>query len=104
MDWDKVIDETIAKDPEMKKLFEDDPSKRELYKQKLIDSEGAGGGGLDRNPKYCMTCMFSHGPAPFADSPMKGHCLIYPEELNLSKPHDVYFNGGICQYYAKETE
>jgi hypothetical protein len=56
-------------------------------------------GGKARNPKACLTCMFSHGEPPFADTPIKGSCKIY--EYPESKPDEVYFDGAECENYEK---
>jgi hypothetical protein len=56
-------------------------------------------GGKPRNPKACMTCLFSHGQPPFADTPRKGCCQIY--EYPDAKPDEVYFDGADCEYYEK---
>lgn len=46
-EWlDLLIDKELAKNPELKRLFAEHPEKRELYKQKLIDSESSENGGL----------------------------------------------------------
>jgi hypothetical protein len=29
-------------------------------------------GGKPQNPKACLTCIFSHGEPPYADTPLKG--------------------------------
>lgn len=55
------------------------------------------------NPKQCKTCVFSHGAPPFEDLPTKAYCVIYSRENGLRKPDSVYFNGGACEYYQKDT-
>lgn len=48
MDFEKWLDlkieQEIEKNPELKKVFEKHPEKRELYKQKLIDSDAENDG------------------------------------------------------------
>jgi hypothetical protein len=41
------------------------------------------------NPKACMTCMFAHGEAPWADTPMKAYCQIYERDDGQDKPDEV---------------
>ena len=46
-EWlDLLIDKEIAKNPGLKRLFAEHPEKRELYKQKLIDSESGENDGF----------------------------------------------------------
>ena len=37
--FDAQIDKELSKNPELKKVFDESPEKRELYKQKLLNSE-----------------------------------------------------------------
>lgn len=55
-----------------------------------------------RNPKWCKTCMFSHGESPFENSPEKAYCEIYTRADGIEKPDSVYFDGGECEFYEKE--
>jgi len=52
----------------------------------------------------CKTCIFSKGPAPFADAPEKSNCLIYKDEDGVTKPNSVYFDGEECEYHMTEAE
>lgn len=52
----------------------------------------------------CKTCIFSKGPAPFADDPKKSNCLIYKDEDGVTKPNSVYFDGEDCEYHMTEAE
>lgn len=104
MTIEERIEQEIKKNPELAKIFEKYPERKEMYKQKILDSEGSTFGYLSINPKYCETCIFSHGPAPFADLPRKAHCIIYRYEDNNSKPDKVYYDGQLCEYYNDGTD
>ncbi len=54
------------------------------------------------NPKYCKTCMFSHGEPPFADLPEKSYCMIFDRASGKQKPSEVYYDGKPCEYYEKQ--
>lgn len=56
------------------------------------------------NPVYCRSCRFAHGPAPWADTPEKGNCLMYPRESGELKPDSVAFDGKPCKYYLKDEK
>lgn len=103
MTLDERIEQEVAKNPGLKKLFEKYPEKKELYKQKILDSENASFGCNKINPKYCRTCIFKNGEPPFADSPEKVFCMIYTYENGVSKPKAVYYDGQLCEYYADEN-
>jgi hypothetical protein len=47
--------------------------------------------------------MFAHGKAPWANTPMKGNCMIYTKDDGEDKPAEVCFDGADCEYYEKET-
>lgn len=55
------------------------------------------------NPKWCMSCRFSHGKPPFEDSPLKSYCMIYSRENHEHKPPEVYYEGAECEYYTKDN-
>ena len=53
----------------------------------------------------CKTCIFSKGPAPFADDPEKSNCLKYPVGGKYGdKPNSVYFDGEDCEYHMTKAE
>lgn len=101
MNLDEKIEQEIKKNPELKKVFDEHPERKELYKQKLIDSgyEEIESRGI--NPKYCKTCRFSHGQPPFEDLPEKAYCMIYSKDEGEAKPPNVYYEGAECEYYEK---
>lgn len=41
---DMLIDEEVSKNPELKKVFDEHPERRELYKSKLIESDAENDG------------------------------------------------------------
>jgi hypothetical protein len=57
--------------------------------------------GSPPNPKACLSCMFAHGEAPWADSPLKSNCMIFERDEGKDKPPEVYFDGADCEYYEK---
>lgn len=105
---DEAIDHELTKNPELRKVFEEYPEKRELYKQKIIDSYNESGGYSEEEKnkrcKFCKTCLFSHGEPPFADLPEKSYCMIYTRESTTGKPKAVYYDGARCEYYANEED
>ncbi|MEG0377204.1 MAG: hypothetical protein RR581_06170 [Eubacterium sp.] len=68
-------------------------------------SNPGGFGGKSVNPKIvCIGCRFSYGEPPFADTPFKSNCKIYPNESGEIKPNNVYFDGGPCPYRLPEKD
>lgn len=56
-------------------------------------------GGKRVNPSIvCIGCRFAYGEPPFADTPFKSNCEMYPNEIGVIKPNDVYFDGAKCPY------
>ena len=102
MNYDKLIEQEIAKNPELKAVFDKHPERKELYKQKLIDAENANYGCRQINPIYCRTCAFAHGEPPFEDNPEKAYCEIYKRGSTRGKPQEVYYDGEECEYYVDE--
>lgn len=102
MTLDERIDFELKNNPELKKVFDENPEKRELYKRKILDSENQQFGVVRPNPEFCRTCQFSKGVPPFADSPEKAYCEIYTKKLGIAKPKNVYFEGKRCKYYRKD--
>ena len=54
-------------------------------------------------PRWCMTCAHSNGEPPWADSPLKSYCVMYPRDEGLRKPAPVYYEGAECEFYREET-
>lgn len=55
--------------------------------------------------EQCRTCIFSRGPAPWADLPEKAYCIKYPRGGELgSKPDSVIFEGGECEFHLTTEE
>lgn len=104
MTFDEMFKHEIARNPEFAKFFEEHPERKELYKQKVMDSSNEIWGCRTIDPKYCMTCAFKHGDPPFADLPEKAYCAIYTRESGVQKPPNVYYDGGLCEYYQNENE
>ena len=102
MTLDEMIEQEIKKNPELKKVFDEHPERKEMYKKKILDSEGENGACLGINPKYCLTCIFAHGDPPFEDRPEKAYCKIYSKNDSTGKPKEVYFDGAECEFYEKE--
>ena len=102
MDFDKMIDEEIKRNPELAKVFEEHPERKEMYKHKLRDTWDAPLGCTQPNPVWCRTCLFSHGEPPFEDLPEKAYCKIYSKDEGEGKPPEVYFDGEECEFYEKE--
>lgn len=102
MNIDEMIEQEIKKNPELAKVFEEHPERKEMYKQKFLDSENQVFGCNKINPKYCKTCIFARGNPPFEDLPEKANCMVYSNDSGLTKPDDVYYDGAPCEYYEKE--
>jgi hypothetical protein len=58
-----------------------------------------GMGAIVATCKRCQTCKYAHGEAPWADTPNKCNCEMYPPESGEIKPTEVLFDGGDCLYY-----
>lgn len=54
--------------------------------------------------EQCRTCIYSNGPAPFADAPEKGYCVMYPRETSAGKPDSVIFEGQACELHLTKAE
>ncbi len=54
--------------------------------------------------EYDKTCIFSKGDPPFEDRPEKAYCMIYSREQGVGKPYDVYYEGGLCEFYNDGKE
>ena len=76
----------------------------EALKKKFEESKNEQWGCNTINPKYCKTCIFSHGQPPFEDAPEKSCCMIYSNERGLTKPDNVYYEGGLCEYHNNGDE
>lgn len=74
--------------------------KKEMYKKKLKDLEGATWGCATHNPKWCKTCLFTK-KFNGKKLPDNGHCDIYQTVL---KPESILFEGKICEYYHNEND
>lgn len=57
-----------------------------------------------RKPEWCMTCDYSNGEPPWADSPLKSYCVMFPREEGLRKPASVYYEGAECEFYRRERQ
>lgn len=97
----KMVEKEIKRNPELAKVFKEHPERKEMYKQKILDSWDEVLGCRDINPKWCQTCMFAHGKPPFEDLPDKAHCMIYSENSGEMKPDEVYYDGEECEFYEK---
>lgn len=106
MDFEAMLEKELESNAELKKVFEEHPERRALYLEKLRDTwdskTGSAQPKANQKAKCCQDCIFSHGEAPFADSPNKAYCEMYPKGMSSGKPHDVYFNGAFCELYEKE--
>lgn len=98
---EKQLEKILESNEDLQKIFEEHPERRELYLEKMIDSEEAKPGCAKINPHFCRSCYFANGAAPFADSPEKVYCAIYNRENTNGKPPDVYYEGAECEYYEK---
>ena len=74
-----------------------------IDKDKVLEEKGQelwGCKGI--NPKYCKTCIFSHGKPPFEDLPTKAYCAIYKRGETNGKPAAVYYDGAECEFYEEK--
>ncbi len=107
MNYEKELDKILETNEELRKVFEKHPERREMYIQKMKDSDLSGlvSGHIKSDPmiaRYCKTCAFCHGEPPFADLPEKAYCEIYRYENSTRKPPDVYYDGAECEFYIKD--
>lgn len=101
MTIDERIEREIGRNPELAKVFKEHPERKEMYKQKILDSENEVWGCRRINPQWCQTCMFAHGKPPFEDLPNKAYCMIYSKDDSNGKPPEVYYDGEECDFYEK---
>ena len=101
MYYERKLDEILKTNKELREVFEKHPERRELYLQKMKDSDNSSSGHGTRNPAWCQTCVFSHGEPPFADMPEKAYCQIYTREKTTGKPPNVYYEGAECEFFIK---
>ena len=52
----------------------------------------------------CRSCVYSNGPAPFADAPEKGYCVKFPRGTSAGKPDSVLYEGQDCEYHLTKEE
>lgn len=52
----------------------------------------------------CRKCAYSKGPAPFADAPEKGYCVMFPRETSAGKPDSVIFEGQECEFFMTDSD
>lgn len=97
----KMVEKEIKRNPELAKVFKEHPERKEMYKQKILDSWDEVWGCRGINPKWCQTCMFAHGKPPFEDLPDKAYCMIYSKDGGEAKPDEVYYDGEECEFYEK---
>lgn len=109
---EKQLDDQLKNNKELRELFDKYPERREMYIEKVLDSEPIAESKAtkstisrtDINPKMCRTCLFAHGEAPFEDTPEKRWCEIFRYNSGEKKPSDVYFDGAECEYYEKQED
>ena len=101
MTIDERIEQEIKRNPELAKVFKEHPERKEMYKQKILESENETWGCRRINPKWCQTCRFAHGKPPFEDLPNKAYCMIYSKDDSNGKPPEVYYDGEECDFYEK---
>lgn len=70
--------------------------------KKLRASEEERIGCRGINPKYCRSCRFSRGTAPFENGPEKAYCMIFSRNEGEAKPPEVYYDGEPCEFYEKD--
>lgn len=92
---EKRLKEIEASNPELKKLFEKEPEKRELYKQKLLDDLETQDIQKAYSPPVlhgCEDCAFRNKQFPDAI-----FCRIHKR-----KPDEVMEGNARCEFYEKE--
>lgn len=60
-------------------------------------------GWAEKKKAVCFTCKHRNGEPPFADGPLKAHCIKYPEEKGYMKPKEVIFDGANCPHYEFDS-
>jgi hypothetical protein len=106
---EEQLEEELKNNAELRKVFEKNPEKKDLYIQKILDSSPIVENEPSKsemkqfqiNPAWCKKCLFSHGEPPFEDAPEKKWCEIYRYNNGEQKPHEVYFEGAECEFYEK---
>lgn len=99
---DELLEQEIEKNPELAKLFKENPKKKEQYKKKILDSQ-MGGGGIKVNDKcQCFTCLFAETIEPIGKQPQTAYCKIYGIKDSHGKPKGILDGTVVCEYYEKE--
>lgn len=106
--WDeeheRQLEEILAENEELRKVFEENPEKKELYKFKILDA-GEGGGGRTPSQHFsCLTCMFAETIDPIGRQPQTRYCMIYGAKDSHGKPDEVLYGGEPCEYYERESK
>lgn len=102
--WDdkheQQLERILSKNEELRKVFEEHPDRKDLYRLKILDSE------IKEAPSpplkiCCETCAFQLPPAPVGGVLTSRHtwgsCLILD-----NKPHEVLYDGARCEFYEKQ--
>lgn len=102
--WDaeheKQLERVLSHNEELRKLFQDNPEKKEEYKAKILDLEGV---HYPKPPEdiCCKTCIFQLPPASIGGKMTSRHdwgeCRVMK-----SKPHDVMYEGAKCEFYERQ--
>lgn len=96
------LEQAIKNSPELAEIFEKHPEKKELYKQKILDSQMGGGGRKLNKQCYCKTCKFAEIIEPIGKQPQTNYCMIYGTKDSTGKPDEILYDGMKCEFYEKE--
>lgn len=98
---EKMLDDELAKNKELRELFEKHPERKEAYKLKIVDA-GAMHIPTPLDDICCKTCMFKLSPILLGGEMTPrhnwGHCQLLDD-----KPHEVLYEGAECIFYEKES-
>lgn len=104
--WDKAheqqLEDVLSQNDELRKLFAENPDRKELYKLKILDSE------VHEAPSpsadiCCKDCAFQLPPTSIGGILTSrynwGQCRILD-----SKPHEILYEGAKCEFYEKQKK
>ena len=109
---EKQVEELEKRDKNWADLFKKHPERKEMYIQKILDSEPIVENEVSEsdikmlqiNPAWCRKCLFAHGEAPFEDTPEKRWCEMYRHNNNEQKPSEVYYEGAECEFFEPDIK
>lgn len=94
---EKILESELEHNEVLAKVLKDKKSK-ELYIEKMLDSENALGGNPVLQFRQCSTCVFSKSDVIAENGAHKGWCRMYSKEIGVPKPFAILHDEEKCQY------